>query len=298
MCIAIVKPHKIAISKDTLSICFENNPDGCGFMYVDSISRQLIIEKPFFRFEKFWSAYNRVQQSNSSIGDMVIHFRITTSGLDDKKNTHPHRINEHLGFVHNGILDIDQRSQKESDTVTLKKYILQKMPDGFLEYQGIIQMLHSISEGSKLVFLDSKDMQAKIIHEAQGEHTPNGVWYSNTTYRYRYNWARYDEQFYDDFRQPYKTPKPMESVLTDYHPTEEEVQTATEIMKEDQDSQKEVTIHDHQSLSIHDAISMCGTCSAVCLTSIEEYQGTCYECLIEVVEAIEREQVTNGIIVD
>ena len=64
MCIAILKPQGKVISKERLQICFENNKDGAGFLYNQDSA--LVLNKGFFNFEDFYSAYQETLESISS----------------------------------------------------------------------------------------------------------------------------------------------------------------------------------------------------------------------------------------
>ena len=48
MCIAIYKPKGNTISKDTLKNCFDNNPDGSGFMYAQN--DKLVVKKGYILY--------------------------------------------------------------------------------------------------------------------------------------------------------------------------------------------------------------------------------------------------------
>jgi len=102
MCIIAIKPKKVKISNINLKNCWDNNPDGAGFMY--SENNELIIEKGLMTFEDFSESYNKINPENK---DVVIHFRYGTHGKVCKELTHPFSINSNLALVHNGIFDID-----------------------------------------------------------------------------------------------------------------------------------------------------------------------------------------------
>lgn len=280
-------------------------------MYTD-LDGILQIEKPFFMFNKFWDAYNRIQQNRLSKGDMVIHFRITTSGKEDKLNTHPHRIDENIGFVHNGILDIDQRSAKESDTVTLKKYILQHLPDMFLSYPGINEMLHAISDGSKLVFLDARMACAQVIHEAEG-YWDNEIWYSNNSYKYTNRVYTYTYGGGRKYTSPIIGADPLRGdflddeaeeirkeaiALSEAASKDASVKLAeiTEIDKDATEHMKAI-IDDNTfgtSKGIHSAMVLCTGCGGTCGTITEIEWTRCYLCFLDLIDAIESEHKING----
>ena len=185
MCIAILKPDGENIKKDRLDNCFFNNDDGAGFMYAkDGI---LHFFKGFFKFKDFWNSYvkNVVKNGNPMT---AIHFRIKTHGKTNVNNCHPFKVNEKLGFIHNGIINMVKQDDKRSDTAMFNELILKKLPDGFIRNMAIVNLIEESIGSSKLVFLDNKG-QFLISNESLGKWD-NNVWYSNTTYKYRYTYYK------------------------------------------------------------------------------------------------------------
>ena len=64
MCIAIYKPENVEIPKETLETCFENNPDGAGYMFAED--KKLHVRKGFFDMDKFWNSYKRNKNKQNS----------------------------------------------------------------------------------------------------------------------------------------------------------------------------------------------------------------------------------------
>src|SRR5688572_22394359 len=128
MCIAILKPEGIVIPEYRLRNCFENNPDGAGFMYADRASDSVKIRKGFFTFNAFMQAYTHAVE-DAPDATFGIHFRISTSGRIDKHNGHPHRIDRRTAVIHNGILDIQvPKESPDSDTVIFCRGVLSALP--------------------------------------------------------------------------------------------------------------------------------------------------------------------------
>lgn len=177
MCIAIYKPEDSVISKETLERCFNANPDGAGFMYVDN--KELHMTKGYFTFNKFWDAYKK--HSNKQA---VIHFRIKTHGKIDEHNCHPFMINKSIGFVHNGIISGFGEGDK-SDTNHFNEEIIKPLVAkwGNLSlFQPAIKSLIEARIGySKLIFLD-RHGNYDIFNESKGQWD-DGVWYSNGSYK-------------------------------------------------------------------------------------------------------------------
>lgn len=108
MCIIIVKPSGTKMpSDDTLMTCFENNPHGAGVSY--SSRDGVVFIKGLMTYDAFKNVINGI--SNKTDRDIVMHFRITTSGGTRPDMCHPFNIGNMISphksdcvLHHNGIL--------------------------------------------------------------------------------------------------------------------------------------------------------------------------------------------------
>lgn len=177
MCIAIYKPEGKVLSQATLKECYDNNPDGAGFMYAEG--KKLHIEKGFFSYKTFYDAFKKHENKQA-----VIHFRIKTHGKIDTANCHPFAVNNSVGFVHNGVIS-GYGDSDFSDTVRFNEAILRPLVNKWgnlaLFQDPIIELIEGRIGYSKLVFLD-RHGNHKIMNEAKGVWD-DGVWYSNTSYK-------------------------------------------------------------------------------------------------------------------
>ena len=133
MCIIAIKEKGYKLNKEYVENCFMHNPDGAGFMFVNN--NKVHIEKGFFdvdkyieRLEELWDK-NHLEEKN-----LVMHFRISTSGGISKETCHPFPISNKLrklrkteincgsGVVHNGIIGKYAWEEKMSDT---QRFILE-----------------------------------------------------------------------------------------------------------------------------------------------------------------------------
>jgi predicted glutamine amidotransferase len=194
MCIIIVNKSSL-LDKKTLQICFENNPDAMGLMYANR--GKVKIFKELVNFDKFYSVYCNVRK-NKDIGNIVLHFRIGTSGNQDLTNCHPFRVNNNLAFCHNGIInEYSFKKSDFSDTVLFNESILKKLPFNFLSNRPIVKLLDKYCTGSKLVFLDNFGT-VSFVNEKSG-HWVKDNWFSNNGYKiepistYSLNWLKWDE---------------------------------------------------------------------------------------------------------
>ena len=193
MCIAIVKPlGKELPSKEILRTCWNNNPDGCGFMYNDG--KNVIIHKGFTKFKGFYKYLKKLdQQVDLKDKDVVLHFRIATSGGVNRECTHPFPVTKSItemkkldnvceyGFAHNGIIQ-GYGSKDYSDTM---EYI-----------SSIIANIHDLDNSEELINALAYDNASRFAVLTKDNFELGGKWeedkglyYSNDTYKY--DWSAY-----------------------------------------------------------------------------------------------------------
>lgn len=198
MCIIIAKNAGIPMpSTEILRNCFDNNPDGAGFML--AAKNNVYGFKGLMTFEEFADELARAEKRFGKLDKLpvVLHFRITTHGSSVAGNTHPFPLKggyremrktqwcAEQGFAHNGIIlqtscDPDVKKHKVSDTMVFAK----KYAAPIAKYASIasdpalLDMLYKIAD-SKLCFLSKK---GKIA--TRGDFIEqDGVLYSNTSFR-------------------------------------------------------------------------------------------------------------------
>lgn len=214
MCIILAKKKGVDIpSDDIIRNCFENNPDGAGLMY--QVGDHVKIEKGYMNVEKL---IKRVHALNKKLDlknkSFVIHFRIGTSGKNDKKTTHPFPITNNfnelrqlsiqapLAMVHNGVIwEYAYKDSILSDTQNfIKDYvsIFYELNKDFLKNDRVIANLKEVC-GSKLCFLDKEDNLTFIGDFITDTET--GLVFSNTTYKkVQYTYYNYGTNYkYDDY---------------------------------------------------------------------------------------------------
>lgn len=197
MCIIVSKNAGIKMpSMETLRTCFNNNPDGAGFMLADG--NAVYGFKGLMTFDEFKSELKKAEKRFGSLNKLpvVMHFRISTHGSVIGGNTHPFPLKggyremrktewvADQGFAHNGIIyqtskDIDIKKHNVSDTMVFaKKYI-----NPIAKYANIandtalLDMLYDVAD-SKLCFLTKKGKLATRGYFIERD----GVLYSNTSF--------------------------------------------------------------------------------------------------------------------
>ena len=209
MCIIVVKDKNKPLPKDKyLKNCFENNPDGAGFMYLKN--NQVIIDKGYMTYNSFEKRYRKLCKKFNDFKDLplIMHFRIGTAGANSKQNTHPYPISDDkrdlhktyiktaLGLVHNGIIHEYNPSKHEKDINDTQKFIMQylyplyKNWSTFYKNEKILQGINSITD-SKFAFLDK---YGKIKLVGKFETDEDGILYSNSNYQD--SWYYYTSRYY------------------------------------------------------------------------------------------------------
>lgn len=133
MCIVIAKTSAAkAPTEEILRRCWNANPDGAGFAFVNT-DKEISIRKGLMKIDDLLAALDPVLKVGSA--SYVIHFRIATHGIKDETNTHPFfAIKDKLAIVHNGILPyaaLVKRGEGRSDTNAFTEDILSKLPEGW-----------------------------------------------------------------------------------------------------------------------------------------------------------------------
>jgi predicted glutamine amidotransferase len=197
MCIAILNT-KGKLSKETLKNSFDNNEMGAGLLW--NANGKLNTFKTY-KFKELLNKYNALRNDQKT-GDVVLHFRIATSGVNGKENLHPFNVNDNLGFVHNGVIS-GLGNTKHSDTYQFND-ILKGFKHDFLNCNtSRLFIANYIGSGSKLVFLDNKGTHT-IINEAKGHWDKDKLnWYSNDSYK------QFNDYKYYGSTKVYNTIKPF-----------------------------------------------------------------------------------------
>ena len=178
MCVAILKPKNNTIDDKIIRKCWETNPDGGGLMYVNN--GKIIVKKELEDVESFIRKYHESLPFFQS--DVILHFRIGTSGLMNLENTHPHKVNENVYMVHNGIIvRCTEVNSKFSDTMKFCKFI-SNLPSNFTRNKSMIELITGYIGTDKMIFLN-RNGDIKIVNENKGIWK-DGNWYSNGNWDY------------------------------------------------------------------------------------------------------------------
>lgn len=202
MCIIVVKPRNKTIKEETFKNCFDNNPDGCGFMYVKK--GMVYGKKGIMSYKEFLREQKRIPKDVN----VVYHFRISTHGGVVPQLTHPfplassfekmHKLewwNEY-GVVHNGIFTRVKAPEGESDTEVFISNVLKPLQElSKIKQNSLIDkyyddIIESAVGTSKLAIMDKTGFVRMYGNGwINGE---DGCYYSNSTYSYSVcNYGKY-----------------------------------------------------------------------------------------------------------
>lgn len=178
MCVIIHKPAGKQISLETLRQCFRKNSDGAGIAYYNDEGMP-VVEKGIMQAD---ALLNRMTQLPADL-DMIIHFRIKTSGKATPAQTHPFLINKDVNqaklgnptaddslLFHNGIIT-GLGNVEISDTTELCSSILPYIPD----LSARIKLLKAV--GGKFALMDGGNIYTVgLFHEVDGCFFSNLHW--------------------------------------------------------------------------------------------------------------------------
>ncbi len=181
MCIIIYRPADATIPEADLRYYHKANSDSWGLMWADAAAAtggQLQIQTGEGDYAAFHKALRMVW------GAVVVHLRTATTGREG--GIQPMRVNEDLGFAHNGnffefspYFGQGYPPDGLSDTARFNQEILQRLPGNFLHDAKRLLALkdYVLDNFSKVVLMDSTS-RVCILGEEMGKWA-DGCWYSN-----------------------------------------------------------------------------------------------------------------------
>lgn len=197
MCIIVAKNAGIEMPSDsTLRTCFNNNPDGAGFMI--ATGKAVMIRKGFMTYQDFAEALG--EMGDLTDRSVVMHFRIATHGGIRPGCCHPFPVTSDMStlrsteetdclcMAHNGVIQGMITGDGISDTMAFIRDVvapLRRAVPSMIYNDDVLSVLNLVA-GSKLALLDSSG-ELVTLGEFQ-EH--DGVMYSNGTYTSHSTWTR------------------------------------------------------------------------------------------------------------
>ena len=194
MCIAVAQEVGAkTLTHEELKNCWDSNPDGGGFAYIDDAGD--IVVKRTMRFKEWEWEYTKAHKRYGKVSPFILHARIATHGSICMANTHPFHVETDVGeqvFAHNGILPVQTSKEDDlSDTRVFGDLYLNVLPDLWFDNPAIVDLVEDFTQGSKMVVLTTHpDAEASlyIINEADGNYSDDQLtWYSN--YSWQKGWS-------------------------------------------------------------------------------------------------------------
>lgn len=194
MCVIAFSPKGTDIpTKQQIKKMWNKNPDGAGYAYVNKKGK-VVFKKGFMSLSDLMAELEAPERFKNT--NFALHFRIGTSGKNDKETCHPFPVSNSFGdlrktegeadsvLFHNGILSEGGiTSPLASDTQDFvvamypmfKKFNKSKARDFFIE---------ELIEGNRVLVL-YKNNAFKMF----GKWEKDGdIWVSNLNYQYSYSW--------------------------------------------------------------------------------------------------------------
>lgn len=250
MCVIAFSPKGVDIpSEQQIKRMWEHNPDGAGYAYVNKKGK-VVYKKGFMSLGELMKELEAPERFKNT--NFALHFRIGTSGKNDKETCHPFPVSNCFGdlrktegeadsvLFHNGILSrggiANPLASDTQDFVIamsplFKKYNKSKTRDYFIE---------ELIEGSRLLVL-YKNNAFKMF----GKWEQDGdIWVSNLNYKTSYSWYGsgyygYHEYGYDDYGNwcdyyddNYVGKSPTETSVTTYNHNRIDTQESQELWAE------------------------------------------------------------------
>jgi len=153
------------------------NPHGFGAAWIGT-DGQLRYDKGLHTLDAQWKLYRELL--GTSTGDIVLHWRLRTSGPVAPANCHPFVANDTTLVFHNGILNW-RSTATMSDT---QCFIADHLEPTLRKHKKITKKVHralvaKIESGNKLALWTAGEKKPRLVGEYRGLWH-RGRWYSNT----------------------------------------------------------------------------------------------------------------------
>lgn len=190
MCLLTFMPEYTTASIEDLTNGACNNPDGFGYA-IHAGTR--IIHNSGLSFKQIADEFLTLRDKHH--GPALFHSRITTHGGTTVDNCHPFQVgkDELTVVAHNGMLPISEKNGKSDTRIFAEELFPSWGGASLLNSKKMRKKLAKFAVGSKLVFLSANpnvQNDFTIINEKDGHYDADGVWWSNSSYKYsRYSYS-------------------------------------------------------------------------------------------------------------
>lgn len=210
MCILAVATAGSQFTRNTLEDMFYANSDGAGWAYAKN--GKIYYSKGYTSANKFIKAVLKLPTDV----ERMVHCRIGTHGGITKELTHPFPVSRDYrrmemlsgtlssGYIlaHNGILNNFKPDKNHSDTEELVRCLANIKCD--IMGEDMRDIINTLISGSRVAILNT---DGQINRYGTGWSFDDGIWYSNTLFKYtgayRYYYD-YDDDDWDGYYNNYK----------------------------------------------------------------------------------------------
>lgn len=199
MCIIAIKDKGVELpNRRQLKMCWDNNPDGAGYMFPSN--EQVVIKKGFMDFHAFYKSIVYDYKRYGKDTPFIMHFRISTQGGVNKQCCHPFPLSRDMedlkklntradiGIAHNGIIDLTSEYWGHRNTVTysdtmkfITDYLTLIIKDKYFYLDDdTMKLIYKLAE-SRLAIMDG-DGHISIVGDFITDKE-TGMVYSNDSYK-------------------------------------------------------------------------------------------------------------------
>lgn len=160
---------------------YQSNPDGLGAMYPSTkhgLRTRKSVPHTLADAERF------IRELPDDDRNLVLHFRMRTSGHVDRHNAHPFDVlPRQMAMTHNGVLSISTKSDEtKCDTRHYIERVLRPQLERFPELVVVDEWRQLVGEdigkGNRFVFMDRSGEMYFVNRHTGVEH--DGMWIANT----------------------------------------------------------------------------------------------------------------------
>lgn len=181
MCLIVVLPAGVELSREQVRDARTYNPDGVGIMWSDPATKQLAVRRTMQRRPgRIWSFIASAPIET----ERVVHFRRTTRGATHVDNTHPFVLHGRFGIMHNGTLPETLAAADvkvgRSDTAVFVEDVLAKLGTSELTNHTLWHLISHAVEGNRMIMLDGETGYTYFANAGEWHTGIDGMLLSNT----------------------------------------------------------------------------------------------------------------------
>ena len=192
MCVIIHKPAGVQIPDvATLWLCWEANPDGAGLSYYRPDRPVVGVQKGYMSWAEFEKALPALKPED----DVVLHFRVATSGGVNPEMTHPFIVSTQKNMLrctkgvsrfvmaHNGVLGSGKDGLSDTALFVRDKLAPTLSLTRDIEADTVTELMDVHTTSNRFVLQDG---QNHVTRRFGSWHERDGCYFSNTYWAWDY----------------------------------------------------------------------------------------------------------------